>query len=105
MLKQLPLAEHVMKNVSFDTRVYHQPGIDLLFNVIDIDNILFGSEMVGAVHCIDPETGQYFDDTKRYVDALKLSDTDHYKVYEGNVRRVYPPTECGARSERQINSE
>ncbi len=90
MLKQPPLAEHVMKNVFFDTCVYHQPGIDLLFRVIDIDNILFGSEMVGAVRGIDPETGQYFDDTKRYVDALDLSAEDHYKVYEGNARRVYP---------------
>ncbi len=79
-----------MKNVFFDTCVYHQPGIDLLFRVIDIDNILFGSEMVGAVRGIDPETGQYFDDTKRYVDALELSEEDLYKVYEGNARRVYP---------------
>ena len=90
MLKQPPLAEHVMKNVYFDTCVYHQPGIDLLFRVIDIDNILFGSEMVGAVRGIDPETGQYFDDTKRYVDALDLSDEDRHKVFEGNARRVYP---------------
>ena len=60
-----------MKNVFFDTCVYHQPGIDLLVEVIDIDNILFGSEMVGAVRGIDPETGQYFDDTKRYIDALQ----------------------------------
>jgi len=90
MLQRPPLAEHVMNNVFFDTCVYHQPGIDLLFRVIDIDNILFGSEMVGAVRGIDPETGQYFDDTKRYVDALSLSDEDRYKVYEGNARRVYP---------------
>ncbi|MEH6517345.1 MAG: amidohydrolase family protein [Halioglobus sp.] len=90
MLKQPPLAEHVMKNVFFDTCVYHQPGIDLLFKVIDIDNILFGSEMVGAVRGIDPETRQFFDDTKRYVDALHLSKEDHYRVYEGNARRVYP---------------
>ena len=54
MLKQPPLREHVMSNVFFDTCVYHQPGIDLLFEVIDIDNILFGSEMVGAVRGIDP---------------------------------------------------
>jgi len=90
MLKKLPLAEHVMKNVYFDTCVYHQPGIDLLFKVIDIDNILFGSEMVGAVRGIDPETGHYFDDTKRYVDALGLSEEDRTKVYSGNARRVYP---------------
>lgn len=90
MLKKPPLAEHVMRNVYFDTCVYHQPGIDLLFRVIDIDNILFGSEMVGAVRGIDPETGQYFDDTKRYIEALELSPEDRYKVFEGNARRVYP---------------
>jgi len=90
MLKRPPLREHVMKNVYFDTCVYHQPGIDLLFEVIDIDNILFGSEMVGAVRGIDPETGFYFDDTKRYVDSLQLPDSDRVKVYSGNIRRVYP---------------
>lgn len=82
--------EHIMKNVYFDTCVYHQPGIDLLFRVIDIDNILFASEMFGAVKGVDAETGHNFDDTKRYVDALDLSDEDRHKVFEGNVRRVYP---------------
>ena len=90
MLKKPHLRDHVMKNVFFDTCVYHQPGIDLLFKVIDIDNILFGSEMVGAVRGIDPETGHYFDDTKRYLDALGLSEADRRKVFEGNARRVYP---------------
>jgi 4-oxalmesaconate hydratase len=79
-----------MKNVYFDTCVYHQPGIDLLFEVIDIDNILFASEMVGAVRGIDPETGHYFDDTRRYVDALEISDSDRHRVFELNARRVYP---------------
>ena len=90
MLKRPSLDEHVMKNVFFDTCVYHQPGIDLLFEVIAVDNILFGSEMVGAVRGIDSETGHYFDDTRRYIDALDLDDESRRKVYEGNVRRVYP---------------
>jgi len=90
MLKKPALAEHVMGNVYFDTCVYHQPGINLLFDVIDVDNILFGSEMVGAVRGIDPETGQYFDDTKRYVDAAPLTDDERAQVFEGNARRVYP---------------
>ena len=90
MLKQPPLASHVMKNVWFDTCVYHQPGIDLLARVIDIDNILFGSEMVGAVRGIDPETGFHFDDTKRYIDALDLPAEEKAKVFEGNARRVFP---------------
>ena len=40
--------------------------------MIPADNILFASEMVGAVRGIDPETGHYFDDTKRYIDASGL---------------------------------
>ncbi|MCA8887681.1 MAG: amidohydrolase [Parvularculaceae bacterium] len=90
MLKQPSLDNHVMKNVYFDTCVYHQPGIDLLFEVIDTDNILFGSEMIGAVRGVDPQTGYYFDDTKRYVDNLNIPDADKQKVFEGNARRVYP---------------
>ena len=90
MLKKPHLRDHVMKNVYFDTCVYHQPGIDLLFRVIDTKNILFGSEMIGAVRGIDPETGQYFDDTKRYIDNLSISAEDKALVFEGNARRVYP---------------
>lgn len=90
MLKQPALDTHVMKNVFFDTCVYHQPGIDLLFEVIDVDNILFGSEMVGAVRGIDPQTGHHFDDTRRYVEALGLGEDDRRKVFEENARRVYP---------------
>ena len=90
MLNRPPLPEHVMKNVFFDTCVYHQPGIDLLFRVIDADNILFASEMFGAVKCIDPETGHHFDDTKRYLDKLDISAADKRKVFEINARRVFP---------------
>jgi 4-oxalmesaconate hydratase len=98
MLGKPALREHVMRNVYFDTCVYHQPGINLLFEVIDIDNILFGSEMVGAVRGIDPESGHYFDDTKRYVDALNLSAEDADKVFSGNARRVYPRLDAQLRA-------
>ena len=90
MLKQPDLSTHVMNNVFFDTCVYHQPGINLLADVIDNKNILFGSEMVGAVRGIDPQTGHYFDDTKRYVDALEISDAERHAIFEGNARRVFP---------------
>jgi 4-oxalmesaconate hydratase len=89
-MKRPTLEEHVLKNVYFDTCVYHLPGIELLLKVVPVDNILFGSEMVGAVRGIDPRTGQYYDDTKKYLDALPLSEGDRYKLFEGNVRRVYP---------------
>ena len=85
-----PLGEHLMNNVFFDTCVYHQAGIDLLHQVIDLDNILFASEMFGAVRGIDPETGHHWDDTKRYVDNLGLTVEQQRQIFELNARRVYP---------------
>jgi 4-oxalmesaconate hydratase len=90
MLEQPPVDTNVMGNVYFDTCVYHQPGIDLLLDVIDTRNILFGSEMVGAVRGIDERTGHHYDDTRRYIEASKLDAEARTAVFEGNVRRVYP---------------
>jgi 4-oxalmesaconate hydratase len=85
------LTELVRNNVFFDTCVYHRAGIELLLKTVPLDNILFGSEMVGAVRGIDPETGHYFDDTKKYVDQMSwLAEGDRRKIFEGNARRVYP---------------
>ena len=89
-MKRPPLPELIRHNIFFDTCVYHQAGIDLLMKIVPTDNILFGSEMVGAVRSIDPETGFYFDDTKRYVDAVTLTDEQRRKVFENNTRRVFP---------------
>ncbi len=83
-----------MDHIWFDTCVYHQAGVDLLMDVVPLDRILFASEMVGAVRGIDAETGIYYDDTKRYVDAY--FDCHHADletravVYETNARRVFP---------------
>ena len=88
-MKLPPLSELLLRNVFFDTCVYHLPGVDLLAKVIPIDNILFASEMVGAVRGIDPETNHYYDDTRRYIDQAVLSDEDRWKIFEGNARKVY----------------
>jgi 4-oxalmesaconate hydratase len=83
--------EGLLDNIFFDSCVYHHPGVDLLTKVIPSKNVLFGSEMIGAVRGKDPNTGHYFDDTKRYVDAcVSLTEEDRFNIYEGNARRVYP---------------
>ena len=99
-LKKPLLSEHLLQNIYFDTCVYHQPGIDLLTKVIPVDNILFASEMIGAVRGIDPETGFYFDDTKRYIEnSVQLSESDRQKIYEGNARGLFP------RLDRQLSAK
>jgi 4-oxalmesaconate hydratase len=100
-MKRPPLKELLLNNVFFDTCVYHRPGVELLLKVIPVDNILFASEMIGAVRGIDPDTGHYFDDTKRYIDQIEwISAGDRAKLFEGNARRVFPrfrtPSKPGA---------
>jgi 4-oxalmesaconate hydratase len=85
------LNDGIMRNVYFDTCVYHQAGVDVLTKVVPHENILFGSEMIGAVKGIDPETGFHFDDTKRYVLATpNLTDAERRDVFSGNQLTVYP---------------
>lgn len=86
----LPAPSELLRNVFFDTCVYHQPGIDLLHRVVPEDNVLFASEMLGAVRGADPDTGIAWDDTKQYVDGAGLTDVQTRKVFELNARRVYP---------------
>lgn len=90
-MKKPLLDTHLMNNIFFDTCVYHQPGIDLLNTVIPVKNVLFASEMIGAVRGIDPTTGNYYDDTKKYIDASTiLSPEDKHQIFETNTRRVFP---------------
>jgi 4-oxalmesaconate hydratase len=89
-LKRPPL-EELMKNVFFDTCVYHRPGVELLLEVVPADNVLFASEIIGAVRGVNPKTGFNYDDTKRYIDAVEWLQPEHRaKVLGGNALRVYP---------------
>ena len=85
------LPDHLLRNVFFDTCVYHQAGIDLMARVLPARNILFASEMIGAVRGIDPETGRHFDDTKPFIEASPgWTPAEKELIYAGNARRVYP---------------
>jgi len=82
--------QKLLNNIYFDTCVYHQPGINLLTEVIPTKNILFASETFGAVKDIDPDTGFYFDDTRRYLNAVDgLSNEEKSMIFEGNARKVF----------------
>jgi 4-oxalmesaconate hydratase len=88
--KRPPLDQHLLGNVYFDTCVYHQPGMDLLTSVIPAANLLFATEMLGAVRGDNPQTGAPWDDTKRYIDKANLPAAELAAIYSGNTRRVYP---------------
>lgn len=89
-LQRPDIEENLLNNIFFDTCVYHQDGIDLLTKVIPTKNVLFASEMIGAVRGVDPKTGHYFDDTKRYINGANITDEQRHQIFEGNARRVFP---------------
>lgn len=82
--------DELLDHIYFDTCVYHQPGIDLLLEVVPTKNILFASEMVGAVRGINPDNGAYYDDTRIYIESSKASDSEKTAIYSDNARHVYP---------------
>ncbi|AFK63300.1 amidohydrolase 2 [Advenella kashmirensis WT001] len=85
-----PPLSTLLENVFFDTCVYHQPGIELLLNVIPHENVLFASEIIGAVKGLDPQTGFNYDDTKRYIDAIDwLTPDERELIMGGNALRVF----------------
>ncbi len=85
--------DSLFDHIWFDTCVYHQPGIDLLTAVVPTDNIVFASEMVGAVRGVDPASGHHYDDTLRYLRAAPIDDAARAAVVDANIRRVYPRLE------------
>jgi 4-oxalmesaconate hydratase len=83
----------LLDHIYFDTCVYHQPGIDLLLEVVPAENILFASEMVGAVRGINPDNGCYYDDTKVYLDSSSIDDDKKQLIFQDNTKRVFPRLE------------
>lgn len=80
----------LLRNVFFDTAVYHQPGYDLLVDLVPAANVLFASEMLGAVRGADPETGVEWDDTLTYLRASDRTQADWDAITHENALRVYP---------------
>jgi 4-oxalmesaconate hydratase len=86
-----PGPEALLNNVFFDTCVYHYPGVRFLIEIIGSSNVLFASEMIGAVRGVDPNSGHYYDDTRKYIDAITaLSEEARLQIYERNALKVYP---------------
>ena len=85
------LSDLLLKNVFFDSCVYYQPGMEVLLKAVGVDNVMFATEMIGAIRSKDPLTGDWYDNTKKFIDAIDwLTDADRQKLFEDNAKRVYP---------------
>lgn len=88
------LQERLLANVFFDTCVYWQKGLQLLTDTVPAENILYASEMIGAVRGVDPDTGHRYDDTRFLLDSIDtLSSAQRAAIAAGNALRVFGPLE------------
>lgn len=79
-----------LRKLYFDTCLYSEPALELLFRVVGPANCLYGTERPGTGAPIDPATGRSLDDLKPVIDKLDgLSDDDRQLIYETNARRLY----------------
>jgi 4-oxalmesaconate hydratase len=64
--------------------------MELLIKRVGADNVLFATEMFGAVNAIDPKTGRNFEDLVPIFQSIDwLTDDQRYKISEGNARKAF----------------
>jgi len=82
--------EEAARRVYWDMAIYDKEAMELLIKRVGVDNVLFATEMFGAVNAIDPKTGRNFEDITPIFQSIDwLTDEDRRKVTEGNARKVF----------------
>jgi 4-oxalmesaconate hydratase len=79
-----------VKKMWFDTSLYSEGALPLLFSVMGADNVVLGTERPGEGSHRKTEQGFWADDIKSQIEAMPdLTDEDRYKVFEGNARSMF----------------
>ncbi|MBI4527305.1 MAG: amidohydrolase [Deltaproteobacteria bacterium] len=82
--------EEAVRKVYWDMAIYDKESMELLIKRVGVENVLFATEMFGAVNAIDPKTGRNFEDIVPIFNSIDwLSDDDRYKITEGNAKKVF----------------
>ena len=82
--------EESARRVYWDMAIYDKESMELLIKRVGADNVLFATEMFGAVNAIDPKTGRNFEDLVPIFRSIDwLTDEERYKITEGNARKLF----------------
>lgn len=74
----------------FDTCLYSDLALELLFRTVGTDRCLFGTERPGTGTVLDPATGHMMDDVKYTIDSIaSLTDADRAAIYSGNALSLF----------------
>lgn len=82
--------EESLRKLYFDTALYTQDALEMLFRWATPDRCMFGTERPGAGTAKDPVTGNWMDDTRPLIESIEgLSAGDKKKIFEDNARKVF----------------
>lgn len=82
--------EDKLRRVHFDTTLYDQDALELLFKKVGADRVLFATEKPGTGSARDPLTGRDLDDLKPVIENISfLSAEDRHNIFECNCTRLY----------------
>ena len=82
--------EESLRQLYFDTALYTEDALAMLFRWAGTDRCMFGTERPGAGTAKDPKTGTWLDDTKPMIEGIEsLSDADKKMIFEDNARAVF----------------
>ena len=80
-----------IKKLYYDTVLYNQESLELLFKIVGPDRCMFGTETPGTGSSQDPKTGKWLDDTKPDIEGISwLTEEDKANIFENVPRKVHP---------------
>ncbi len=82
--------EDDFRKLYFDTALYTQDALAMLFRWAGPERCMFGTERPGAGTAKDPKTGGWMDDTRPMIEGIEeLDDQDKKNIFEDNARKLF----------------
>ncbi len=79
-----------IRRLYFDTVLYSEGALRLLFETVGADRCLFGAEAPGVGSPINPETGRCMDDIAPIIQGFDwLSDEEKQMIFSGNTIKLF----------------
>ena len=79
-----------LRRLWFDTCLYSDLALELLFRTVGTGRCMFGTERPGTGTVRDPATGHMMDDVKYTIDGIaSLTDDDRSAIYSGNALSLF----------------
>ncbi len=85
-----PSFSEKIRKLYFDTVLYSEGALRLLFETVGADRCLFGAEAPGVGSPINPETGRCMDDIAPIIKGFDwLSDEEKQMIFSGNAIKLF----------------